>query len=357
MAECLLVHPIKRLYRDMLVKERPPNRGNVSVRTAESRWWQNKASDLRSVHLAEAGQPLQSLSKASRCIRSLAWLSRELKAEPQCEMAAWAAGGRGSLQRRQTETMPWQAGTVPGKPRSAGDESLKGLPREVTLPSFQHPWAPTRRAVAGPCPPSVGRHGQPTTGWGELQNGGAGTAGARRPPGGAATPTPPPARRPGLLPAAGCVGGRCAALYGRCPWQGLCLLPAGRRRRCAWGAGAAARRQLPWPSPPRRTSCRCPVSAAAPSQGTELRVGSGDLVRLWRSPPASPQRRRLWAPSPAPQGPPPCPGVRPRPPSPGEPALSFAAAPGSSPACRCGPPARAGVFRRLGRKTYADVRD
>lgn len=67
---------------------------------------------------------------------------------------------------------------------------------------------------------------------------------------------PPP---PGPLPPAGGLGGRRAALYGRCPWQGLCLLPAARRR-AAWGAGAAARRQLPWPIPPRRTSCRCPVS-------------------------------------------------------------------------------------------------
>lgn len=99
----------------------------------------DKASELCSAHPSKLGQHPQALSKASRRVRSLAWLSRELKAEPRREMAATGAGGRDRLQRRDTETMPRHVRMVSGRQSSARDETHKGPSREAILPSFQHP--------------------------------------------------------------------------------------------------------------------------------------------------------------------------------------------------------------------------
>lgn len=140
---------------------------------------------------------------------------------------------------------------------------------------------------------------------------------------------------------------RRAALYGRCPWQGLCLLPASRRRR-AWGAGVAARRQLPWPSPPRRTSCRCPVSGAGPSEGTELRAAGrvGGTSSACGGPWPLPPPRRHWAPSPAAQRPLPGPGRAAA--SPSHPALRFSSCPGSLRPAGAGAPRRGAGLRAAG---------
>lgn len=128
--------------------------------------------------------------------------------------------------------------------------------------------------------------------------------------------TPPPAlwnvrcreqQAPGDSPTAGRQAAIATAPAGL-PRHGSSLWPlpvAGRLftsgSRRAWGA----RRLLPWPSSLRRTSCRCPVSAAGASHGRSCGQGCGGPR------PLTPPRRR-WAPSAA-QRPPPFPGVRPRP--------------------------------------------
>lgn len=249
-------------------------------------------------------------------------------------------------------------GTVQGTRTSAAPETCTVFPKEVILPSLPVPVSPPGVPQLL-CARTNGRRREVMTTW---------RGGKRRLP----PPVPPPAGRgrslprrrpaprPGPLPAAAQPAGagpRCAALYGRCPWQGLCLLPAARRRR-AWGAGAAARRQLPWPSPQRRMSCRCPVSGAGSSQRTGLRVRVVGTSAACGGPrPLLPQRRR-WAPSPAPQRPPPRPGA-----ASGRPALRLAAAP-ALPGLLVRLPRGAGlraarsarVFRRLRRDTSADVR-
>lgn len=232
-------------------------------------------------------------------------------------------------------------GTVQGTRTSAAPETCTVFPKEVILPPLPAPVSPPG-VTQLPCARTNGRRREVMPTW---------RGGKRRLP----PPVPPPAGRgrslprhrpaprPGPLPAAAQPAGagpRCAALYGRCPWQGLCLLPAARRRR-AWGAGAAARRQLPWPSPQRRTSCRCPVSGAGSSQRTGLRVRVVGTSAACGGPrPLLPPRRR-WAPSPAPQRPPPCPGLwSPRSALGGRPRLSPGCWYGCPAAPGCGPPAR-----------------
>lgn len=192
---------------------------------------------------AEGGQPLHSLSKASRRYQ-----------EP--DLATQGAQGRAPVgdgcfgswrQGQETEAMCRHIGTVPGKQSPAGEKTRKGPSREAILPSFQHPglpWPHFAPRIGGGGARTGRRRLRGTSRWrGEKTRPPLTAPPPRRPPGGAPRRARQPPGQPRSLrrPPRRALRRSPPLLYGRCPWQGLCLLPAAQRR-AAWGVGAAARR-------------------------------------------------------------------------------------------------------------------